>query len=150
MTFIKSVINKFKMLPRSRRVEIMLAIVLTITLCISIPVYAWFSGQRKVAQLAKIKAPDDLYINAAHREDIINLDMTAVNVNSKYTVTENGLLHDVPITSQGYVFSISGEWVNSYTLQIEHTTNIPFRLDIFPELSHSCSATHRLPLCIRY
>lgn len=118
-------------MPTVKKIEIVVALVLTIAVCIAIPVYAWFSDQKKIAELAKIKAPDELYINAAHKEDIINLDMTSVDVLKKYSTSDNGESTERAITSQSFVFSVSGEWVNSYTLQIEHTTNNPFKYTIF-------------------
>lgn len=124
------VINKIKDLSTLTKIEIVVALILTIVMCATIPVYAWFTNQKKIAELAKIKAPDELYINAAHKEDIINLDMTSVDVTKKYTTTDNGILTEHDITSQSFVFSVSGEWVNSYTLQIEHTTNNPFKYTI--------------------
>ena len=124
------VIKKFRELSTLTKIEIIVALILTIAMCVAIPVYAWFTNQKKIAELAKIKAPDELYINAAHKEDIINLDMTSVDVTKKYTTTDNGVLTEHDITSQSFVFSVSGEWVNSYTLQIEHTTNNPFKYTI--------------------
>jgi len=127
---VTKVIKKFRELSTLTKIEIIVALILTIAMCVAIPVYAWFTNQKKIAELAKIKAPDELYINAAHKEDIINLDMTSVDVTKKYTTTDNGILTEHDITSQSFVFSVSGEWVNSYTLQIEHTTNNPFKYTI--------------------
>lgn len=115
------VLQKLKSLSTSTKIQLLIALILTVALVVAIPVYAWFTNERKIAELAKIKAPDDLYINAAHREDVIYLDMTSVNVSNKVPGK------DQYITSQSFVFTVSGEWVNSYTLQIEHTTNTPFR-----------------------
>ena len=125
-----AIIKKIKSLSKVTKIEIVVALILTIAMCVAIPVYAWFTNQKKIAELAKIKAPDELYINAAHKEDIINLDMTSVDVTQKYTTLDNGILTEHDITSQSFVFSVSGEWVNSYTLQIEHTTNNPFKYTI--------------------
>ena len=113
---------------KRRTIEIVIAIILTTALLVTIPVFAWFTNQRNMAKLAKIKAPDDLYINAAHREDKIHLDMRTVNVSKKYKTTQinnQGEEEEVenPITSQNYVFSVSGNYVRSFTLQMEHTTN---------------------------
>jgi len=127
---VTKVIRKIRDLSTLTKIEIVVALILTIVMCAAIPVYAWFTNQKKIAELAKIKAPDELYINAAHKEDIINLDMTSVDVTKKYTTTDNGVLTEHDITSQSFVFSVSGEWVNSYTLQIEHTTNNPFKYTI--------------------
>jgi len=121
---------------KQRKIEIIVAVIMTAILLVSIPVFAWFTNQRTMAKLAKIKAPDDLYINAAHREDKIHLDMRTVNVSMKYKTTEkNENDEDVevekPVTSQNYVFSVSGNYVRSFTLQMEHTTNNPFTYKIY-------------------
>lgn len=118
------VFKKFKSFSMSTKIQIIISFLLLICLAVAIPVYAWFTTERKIAELAKIKAPDNLYINAAHKEDVINLDMTSVNVSRKKA---NGV---DPVTSASYVFSVSGEWVSTYTLQIEHTTNVPFTYTI--------------------
>lgn len=99
---------------RKRKAEVFISAFLTVVLVISVPVFAWFSYQRRIAKLAKIKAPDDLYINAAHREDKIYLDMRTIDVSN------------ANVTSQNFVFTVSGNYVNYYTLQVEHTANNPY------------------------
>ena len=121
---------------KRRTIEIVIAIILTTALLVTIPVFAWFTNQRNMAKLAKIKAPDDLYINAAHREDKIHLDMRTVNVSKKYKTTETDENNEEvevekPVTSQNFVFSVSGNYVRSFTLQMEHTTNNPFTYKIY-------------------
>lgn len=115
-----NVVKSIKKLSLSTKIQLVIAIILTIALAITIPTYSWFNYERRVAELAKIKSPDNLYINAAHKEDVIHLDMSSIDLTQKIPNT------DTPITAQSFVFSVSGEWVNSFTLQIEHTTNNPF------------------------
>lgn len=105
---------------RKTKIQLVIALVLTVALIVAVPTYSWFNYERKVAELAKIKSPDNLYINAAHKEDVIYLDMSTIDVSQKIPNTET------PITSQSFVFSVSGEWVNHFSLQIEHTTNNPY------------------------
>ena len=133
-----NVVKSIKKLSLSTKIQLVIAIILTIALAITIPTYSWFNYERRVAELAKIKSPDNLYINAAHKEDVIHLDMSTIDLTKTYMTTEryeeeeNGetveKTRDVErsITVQSFVFSVSGEWVNSFTLQIEHTTNNPF------------------------
>ena len=116
----KKLFERIKKMSKRKKVQTVIALALTVALCFAIPAYSWFINHKKIAEIAKIKAPDELYINAAHKEDIINLDMSAINVSQKIP-NSNDL-----ITSQSFVFSVSGEWVNSFTLQIEHTTNNPY------------------------
>ncbi len=114
-------------LRKNRVVEFIIAVLLTIVLVIAAPVLAWFGNQQRIAKLAKIKAPDELYINAAHREDKIYLDMKSIEVSRKYTEDDQ----QKSIYSQSFVFSVSGAWVNSYILQMDHTTNNPYTFEIF-------------------
>lgn len=116
----KKLFERIKKMSKRKKVQTVIALALTVALCFAIPAFSWFNNQKKIAEIAKIKAPDELYINAAHKEDVINLDMSSINVSQKIP-NKNTL-----ITSQSFVFSISGEWVNSFTLQIEHTTNNPY------------------------
>ena len=136
-----NIIKPLKKLSLSTKIQLIIAVVLTVALVITIPTYSWFNYEKRVAELAKIKSPDNLYINAAHKEDIIHLDMSSIDLNQKYTTTEQYETGEVDgegnpvmgsrdvkhsITAQSFVFSVSGEWVNSFTLQMEHTTNNPF------------------------
>lgn len=113
---------------RKRIIELIVAILLTVVLIVAIPVYAWFSNLNEMAKLAKIKAPDDLYINAAHKEDKIHLDMRDINVMQSYT-PEGG--EETSVTAQNFPFTVSGNYVNWYTLQIEHTTNNPYTYSVY-------------------
>ena len=112
---------------KAKKIEIFLSVVLAIALIVTVPVLAWFGNQKKLAKLAKIKAPDDLYINAAHKEDRINLDMRTIDVAQSYKDDQN-VSH--PIKSQNFVFSVSGNYVSRFTLQLEHTTNNPYTYTI--------------------
>ena len=112
---------------KMKKVEIIAALILAAVLIITIPIFSWFVYQNRLAKLAKIKAPDDLYINAAHREDKINLDMRTIDVTQTYKSGDT----DVPIKSQNFVFSVSGNYVNRFTLQMEHTTNNPYKYKIY-------------------
>ena len=113
---------------RKKIIELITAILLTVALTIAIPVYAWFSNQHEMAKLAKIKAPDDLYINAAHKEDKIHLDMRDINIKQKYT-PDGGT--ETAITAQNFPFTVSGNYVNWFTLQIEHTANNPYTYSVY-------------------
>lgn len=113
-------LKKLKSLSLPLKIQIIIALALTAALIISIPTYSWFNYEKKIAELAKIKSPDNLYINAAHKEDIVYLDMSSIDVSQKDPDSQS------PITSQSFVFSVSGEWVTNFTLQIEHTKNNPF------------------------
>lgn len=114
------VLKKIKALSLPFKIQIIIALALTAALIVSVPTYSWFNYEKKIAELAKIKSPDNLYINAAHKEDVVYLDMSSIDVSQKVPNSQS------PITSQSFVFSVSGEWVTNFTLQIEHTNNNPF------------------------
>ena len=132
----KKLIRKFKELPLYRKVQFFTAIVLTIALTAAIYSYAWFSNQKKAAEMFKVEYPNALYINAAHREDQVNFALDGINVN-EYLLDNNGDIvtdeHDNPIkiTEERYVFSVSGSNTNQFTLQMAHTNNNLFTYKIY-------------------
>lgn len=142
MNKIKKLMSKFSELPASKKVQLVIAMTLTAGLVIAIPTYAWFTSQKKAAEMYKVEYPNSLYLNAAHREDQINFDLGAVNIN-EYRKNEAGNWLDVngnvvdnkenaaKITSQRYIFSVSGSNTNSYILQMAHTTNNEFTYTIY-------------------
>jgi hypothetical protein len=131
----KKLIHKFKELPLHRKVQFFTAIVLTIALSAAIYSYAWFSSQKKAAELFKIEYPNALYINAAHREDRVHFAVDGIDVNSYLKDSEGELIRDennepIPITKRA-VFSVSGSNTNHFTLQMAHTNNNLFKYKIY-------------------
>ena len=116
-------------LSRMQRIQMAAAAVLTLSLLIGIPVYSWFHWQRELARLERIHAPNVLFVTAAHREDAIYLEMGTIDVNARW---RDGLGQDVgQMLYKDYVFCVAGDYVNSYTLQLAHTTNNEYRYEIF-------------------
>lgn len=113
--------TKFKKMSVKKRIQFILALLCTIGILISIPVYAWFSHQRQIAELQKIKTPDLLYISAAYAEDVKYFNISSIDVSD-----ENNTAH-----RQCFAFAVAGEYVTSFTLQLGHTTNIPFTYKIY-------------------
>ena len=113
-------------LRKGRVAEFSIALLLTVLLLVLAPVLAWFGNQQRIAKLAKIKAPDELYINAAHREDKVYLDMRTIEVSKKWDHAGTAEF----ITSQSFPFTVSGEWVNSFILQMDYTTNNPYTFTV--------------------
>lgn len=120
----KKLIKKFKAMPLIKRVQMCVAALVTIIALAAIPVVAWFAHEKELATLTKVNAPSNLYINAAHKEDVVNIDLSNINVEEK---DSNG----DPVTSQRYVFCVRGDHVATYDLQIAHTTNIPFTYTLY-------------------
>ncbi len=144
----KNLIDKFKGLTVSKKIQIIAAMIFTIALLVTIPVYAWFTNQKKAAEMFKIEYPNALYINAAHREDQVNFALDGIDVNAyqtdangdivekRETVTDtDGTTKEikvpVKITEKRYVFSVSGSNTNQFVLQMAHTNNNLFTYKIY-------------------
>jgi len=117
----------FKKLSKAHKIQLIAAFLVTLAVITIIPIYAWFSYQRGLAELQLIKSPDLLYITAANAEAVKNLDMSGINVEAVKVV--NG--EDIPITSKMYPFCVAGDYVPDFTLQLAHTSNNAFNYEIF-------------------
>lgn len=131
----KNLIDKFKGLTVSKKIQIIAAMIFTIALLVTIPVYAWFTNQKKAAEMFKIEYPNALYINVAHREDQVNFALDGINVNA-YQLNADGSIKEengtpVKITEERYVFSVSGSNTNQFVLQMAHTNNNLFTYKIY-------------------
>ncbi|MGN0632877.1 MAG: hypothetical protein ACI4JW_03310 [Oscillospiraceae bacterium] len=130
------IINKIKALSIRQRVQLFTAVFLTIAVVVAIPVYAWFSSQRKAAEMYKLEYPNSLYINAAHREDRMYFGLDAVDVND-YVRDDNGEpVKDgngdlIAVTEKKYVFTVSGSNAERFILQMAHTNNNLFKYEIY-------------------
>lgn len=111
----KKLKEKFNSLQKSKKIQLIIAVLLTVAVLISAPTLAWFSYQRQIATMAKINSPAKLTIKSGHDEDIIQFEMNGINVGS-----------DNSSGSEYFVFCVEGEDIATYNLQIAHTTNIPF------------------------
>ena len=132
----KKIIKKLNTLPTNKKAALLTAVVLTIALSIAVPVAAWFYMQRKAAEMYKVEFPNSLYLNAAQREDRMYFNMNAISPYKVDPIT-GGFEHDndgklIPVTSQKYVFAVSGSNTKSYKLQLAHTNNNQFSYTIYP------------------
>lgn len=112
-----------------QKIGIVAASLCTGTLAIGIVVYAWFNHEREIAKMQKVKAPDMLYLNAAHAEDAVYFKLSGVEYNT-YWKTDTGA-NDEICYYKDYVFSVSGEYVDKFTLQLAHTTNNEYTYKIY-------------------
>ena len=113
----KSIFGKFRKLEKKKKLQLVIAVVLSVVLLVALPVYAWFTHKRSIALTTKINAPTQLYITAGNKESVANLEMADIDV-------ENGSYKD-------FVFGIGGADVQQYQIQLAHTTNIPFEYEIY-------------------
>lgn len=130
----KRIFEKIKGLTTARKIQLCAACILSVALAVAIPVYAWFSKQKKAAEMYKIQYPNSLYINAAHREDRMYFKLDTVGVNEYVkdehgdTVYENG--KPVFVTEKSYIFTVSGSNAERFILQMAHTNNNMFNYTI--------------------
>ena len=133
----KNIIKKYKELTLSKKVQLITAIILTVGLMSAIPVYAWFTSQKKAAEMYKVQYPNSLYINAAHREDQSNLKLDGININeyAKDPITGAVLVDEneekIKVEKYQYVFSVSGSSTSEFMLQMAHTNNNLFTYTLY-------------------
>lgn len=116
----KKIKEKINNLQKSKKIQLIIAVLLTIVVIIAAPTLAWFAHQRQIATMAKINSPAKLTIKAGHNEDIIQFEMSGVNVGDGNSAGE-----------EYFVFCVEGEDIATYNLQIAHTTNIPFTYTLY-------------------
>ncbi|MBR3646232.1 MAG: hypothetical protein IKN54_07410 [Lachnospiraceae bacterium] len=116
-------------LAKNRKIQIVIATVLTFCILLIHPAYSWLRMQRALQRYEKISSPNSLYISAARREDQINFKVDAVDVKAFWKDSDGENVERA--TYQDYVFSVAGDYVTSYTLQLAHTTNNNYTYEIF-------------------
>lgn len=116
----KKIKEKFEKLQKGKKIQLIIAVLLTVVVLIAAPTLAWFSYQRQIATMAKINSPAKLTIKSGHNEDVIQFEMSGVNVGDGKSVG-----------SEYFVFCVEGEDIATYNLQIAHTTNIPFTYTLY-------------------
>ena len=100
-----------------RIVGISLSIIMSVFILVTIPVYSWFA-KRNLNVYAPITTSTSLYIGAGNGEDIRYLYFDGIDVENKTTYKD-------------YVFSVSGEFVKHYKLQLAFTTNNQFTFELY-------------------
>ena len=110
----KSIFGKFRKLEKKKKLQLVIAVSISVVLLVALPVYAWFTHKRSIALTTKINAPTQLYITAGNKESVANLEMADIDV-------ENGSYKD-------FVFGIGGADVQQYQIQLAH---IPFEYEIY-------------------
>ena len=149
----KNIIDKLKGLPRSKKVQLTAAMILTAALLIEIPVFAWFTNQRKAAEMYKVNNPNSLILSAAHREDSTNFEINGVNADEILVDGEGSKILDAnqqeqKITHKYYVFNVTGDSVSKFTIQLAYTTNNPFTYELYAanELTERPAAVPQQPV----
>ena len=105
-------------------IEIVLASVLTVSLFLGTPVFAWFRSANELETMTMIKQPDNLDIRAGNYDQIINFDLSDIDIEK--------MLENEDDPTKCYVFSVNaGDYKIPYKLQLAHTTNIPFTYSLY-------------------
>ncbi|MBQ7624758.1 MAG: hypothetical protein IJS65_05755 [Clostridia bacterium] len=87
-------------------------------------VYAWLNARRRVAAVAEIDSPVAIYINAAHKEDIQYLDLSEIDMERE---RPDGSRYNY----QDFIFTVQGEEVALFKLQLAYTTNNQLQFEIY-------------------
>lgn len=117
----------------SQTVQLFFAILLTLTVIVALPTYSWYSYQKELAITTKINSPSMLEIKSGGKpgeeQSIINFEMSDIDVEDQAhnTYVEDGKTYHY----KDFVFCVKGKSISAYDLQLAHTTNIPFRYQIF-------------------
>ncbi len=117
---------KWKCLSRSKKIQASAAAVITLVLVIGLPVFAWFTSERKTATVIKINAPTTINIGAGNEEPVEMIDLSNINVEEHLDDANSAL-----ITEGTYVFCVIGKYLSTYDLQIARTTNIDFDYELY-------------------
>jgi len=111
----------FSQLSTGKKLQAIIASVITLVLLVSLPVYAWFALGGKMEAFTKIKEPENLDIRAGHYDAVQYFSLNDIDIESIAT----GTPHRV-------VFSVNaGDYKIPYQIQLAHTTNIPFKYKIY-------------------
>ncbi len=115
--------KKLKNFISDRRTWIALtALVLTVALAGTAA--AWYVVQRRVAAAAPIDSPMSIFIDAGHREDIMYLDLSGIDMERQDDMGNR-------YNYQDFVFTVAGEAIASFNLQLAYTTNNQFSYEIY-------------------
>ena len=119
--FLKKLKLGFDELSKDNKIQAIIASALTVILLIALPVFAWFAFAGKIEAFTKIKEPDNLDIRAGHYDAVQYFSLNDIDIEK----IKDGTHHMV-------VFSVNaGDYKIPYQLQLAHTTNIPFKYQIF-------------------
>ena len=136
MSAVRSIKDGFSKMPLSKKIQVILALIVTVVLLISAPVYAWFNYRRRVIKLQEIEAPNVLFISAAHREASAHFEMNGINADEILVDGEGHAILDEndngqKITHKYYVFNVTGDAVDKFTIQLAYTTNNPLKYEVY-------------------
>ncbi len=116
----------FTNLPRSKKVQVLLASTFTLALLVVAGVLAWFANQQQIESMTKVKSPPTLNLAAGHEDGVSGVELKGIDVTKGTAVAGQADTY-----YKDYVFSVEPGKITTYDLQIAHTTNIPFEYSLF-------------------
>ncbi len=136
MSLFKKGLEKFNKSSWQIKLQLVIALTLTALLLIAIPTAAWFNYQRRIVKMQKIQSPNVLILSAAHREDSMFFNIDGIDADAEKKDGYGNAISGVDgktekITHKDYVFCVTGEAVNRFTIQLAYTTNNPFSYRVF-------------------
>ncbi len=108
--------KKIEQLFKLKRVRIT-ALALLLAIILGSTAYSWYFYERRAAASAPVDSPVSIYINAAHKEDLQYLDLSGIDMERA--------------AYQDFIFSVQGEDIRSFKLQLAYTTNNQLSFEIF-------------------
>ena len=124
-----SILKTVNDMPRGRKIQVITAMALTLSIMVVTPTYSWFRKQQKMARYEKVSSPNTLYITAASCEDVKCFQIGGVDVSSSAYWLNSDKTSAGRKTYQDYVFAVAGDYVSNYTLQLAHTTNNKYKYE---------------------
>ena len=129
--------NQKKKYSLALKIQLAAAVLFTVAVIITIPVIAWFSYQKEMAVSTRVNSPATLEIKAGghsgEEQSIINFELSDIDTEDRSyeSYVEGEGESAVRYYYKDFVFCVKGKAINSYDLQLVHTTNIAFKYEIF-------------------
>lgn len=119
----KSLRERFNGLSNSKKIQVIIAAILTVVFLVGISSFAWFSLKSSIENLTKVKSPTMIDIRSGHGYSIEHLDLSNIDAAN---VDAQGFGY------KDYIFAVkAGSNISEYDIQIAHTTNIPFTYTLY-------------------
>lgn len=128
--------QRFGKLPVSKKIQLITAAVVTVALLFALPAFAWLNFQRRIVKIQKIDTPNPLFLSAAHREDSVCFEIDGIDADEVFVDGYGSPILDAHgdeqnISYKDYVFSVTGEAVGKFTIQLAYTTNNAFTFEVY-------------------
>ena len=110
---LKKKIEKMKKLSLTVKIQLIIAL----SCSAAVPVYAWFAHQDRIEVLSKINEPPSITLASGGDDPALYITLENIDVSSG--------------TEKYVLFSVEPGKYSAYDIQLTHTTNIPFRYELY-------------------